>query len=555
MGISKMDGKETKKKAKDLVTEFADDATAHGFGLIKRSGNKYSKILAIAVVLTCATFAVKNIWEQIKRYYDYHYIDTISIEERAIEMPSVSICTALPYPMTIVFQEDIILRAPSLYRYASLTSYGYLLKNLLETSVSDFKLQDGYDYIFENVLFSQQMGNAHVPDQEMAYLFHNINNLVIQCRFAGKPCNSSFFTEFRHPSFGRCFTFNGAGLKMDQDMTIRSTDPKSGLHFKVFLDGYKPIPFPNGMFYDNKDPLGGIVGLHVTIHQPGSVPFPIEDGFEIPPGYATYVTLKRKKRTRLGKPWNSCEDQLFLNGTDFAYTKAGCVSQCYQEKIMHMCGCVSYDFIIPKNNTMVFCEHLDLDNMFKLIQRQYGSRNLGNISILLQDLDKLKCLVNIKNMRLPCTECLPPCVETDYEHVQSQAYWPGDMTLGYFARSIYERSDIDLNENNAWKFIETHIINYTTLAAKEFQISNITQSAMMHKNFASLIVYFKEMTTEVTKQEADYNVSQLICDIGGALGIYIGASLISLYELGKLLVDLCHIVLHRNKNQVEEIKT
>ncbi|XP_070537618.1 acid-sensing ion channel 2-like [Ptychodera flava] len=53
----------------------------------------------------------------------------------------------------------------------------------------------------------------------------------------------------------------------------------------------------------------------------------------------------------------------------------------------------------------------------------------------------------------------------------------------------------------------------------------------MRENTLELRVYFNEMREEKITQQRDYEVFNLVCDIGGTLGLFFGASLISVVEI------------------------
>ncbi|XP_077987434.1 acid-sensing ion channel 2-like [Glandiceps talaboti] len=51
------------------------------------------------------------------------------------------------------------------------------------------------------------------------------------------------------------------------------------------------------------------------------------------------------------------------------------------------------------------------------------------------------------------------------------------------------------------------------------------------QNFLKVNVFFQKMVVEVVTQRADYQIFSVICDIGGVLGLFFGASLLSVVEI------------------------
>ena len=59
-------------------------------------------------------------------------------------------------------------------------------------------------------------------------------------------------------------------------------------------------------------------------------------------------------------------------------------------------------------------------------------------------------------------------------------------------------------------------------------------------NYAMLDIYFGELSTfKITQQKTD-SFNSLICDTGGNLGLFLGGSLLTIFEIGDLvIVYLC----------------
>ncbi len=62
----------------------------------------------------------------------------------------------------------------------------------------------------------------------------------------------------------------------------------------------------------------------------------------------------------------------------------------------------------------------------------------------------------------------------------------------------------------------------------------------VQRSFYSLVIYYKDLKYTFIKEEADMVLADLISNIGGLLGIFVGYSLISFLEIIELLVVLLH---------------
>ncbi|XP_070538175.1 acid-sensing ion channel 1A-like [Ptychodera flava] len=58
----------------------------------------------------------------------------------------------------------------------------------------------------------------------------------------------------------------------------------------------------------------------------------------------------------------------------------------------------------------------------------------------------------------------------------------------------------------------------------------------VRQNVVKVNVYFEDMVVDIITQRADYQVFSVICDIGGVLGLFFGASLLSVFEIFDFLI-------------------
>ena len=77
------------------------------------------------------------------------------------------------------------------------------------------------------------------------------------------------------------------------------------------------------------------------------------------------------------------------------------------------------------------------------------------------------------------------------------------------------------------------------LYATHFEESN-RRIAM--RDFARLNVYVADGNVLQTEEQEDYVTTQLLADVGGQLGLWVGVSVITLAELVELLLDFVHYV-------------
>ncbi|CAH1798814.1 unnamed protein product [Owenia fusiformis] len=429
-----------------------------------------------------------------------------------LEMPSVTICSLFPFTATSLFNASLkISKESRFHKYVSLRNQlGYIAKKVDREDVYlDFRNRlNSYASVFEN------------SDEEMEKYTHDLDSLLARCSWREKPCDTSFFITSVNGNYQKCFTFNGHGLNLS-NMIVEEANPINGLSMVIFLDAFKfnQQVLPNEMVYNPENPNSGTTGLHVTIHPPQSLPFPIVEGFDVPPGYSTTIGLTTHARKRLAEPYGSCTNREFLDGTNLGYSHLGCLEQCQQKEIMHQCGCVSAFLLMPNDaKDLQLCGRLNLDNL--MLQDP-------NVTIIDKDFAKLKCEKHLLKMKLhPETnkrcKCKHPCYEIRYEQTISNAYWPFEYIQQQFLENMFGSSDT--------KSKRSHVLFDEILGNVSDAREAVIESGVIRKNFLRLNIYFKDLTIETTEQTKEYTGDALMSDIGGTLGFYIGMSIITMCE-------------------------
>lgn len=72
------------------------------------------------------------------------------------------------------------------------------------------------------------------------------------------------------------------------------------------------------------------------------------------------------------------------------------------------------------------------------------------------------------------------------------------------------------------------------------------------KDFARLNVYIADSNVVKTEESEDYSRNQLVSDIGGQLGLWVGISIITLAEVFELLFDLLRFLSSTSYREVRQ---
>ena len=125
---------------------------------------------------------------------------------------------------------------------------------------------------------SQLSGNEYKETLRRAN--HRLEDMLYSCSMDGRKCSTSDFSQFYHKQGDRCFTFNSGepGFKFVQTNKI---GPQHALELIINIE-----------FWDYYDTVQ--TGVHLILHGQEETPVTMQ-GVMVPPGYITYVEVKKQR--------------------------------------------------------------------------------------------------------------------------------------------------------------------------------------------------------------------------------------------------------------------
>ena len=217
------------------------------------------------------------------------------------------------------------------------------------------------------------------------------------------------------------------------------------------------------------------MGFSVQTHDPQVFPFLFENTFTVGPGRVNYVFLNKEVTILLKKPYNNVtcldDDELLTKGMEMGYndiyTQEQCLSACFTSTAADCTNCSSY------NNGPVAC------SFYETVQCS---------------LDSFDSLLG-SNEELPC-DCPPKCKSITYSYQLSTTDFPNQMT----------------------QEIAT-ILNWT-----------VTDPLEMSKRYTQLTLFHESLSYIQIEQLPVVDILQLLANFGGQMGLYLGASLLTILE-------------------------
>ncbi|KAI6240504.1 hypothetical protein M3Y99_00444800 [Aphelenchoides fujianensis] len=121
--------------------------------------------------------------------------------------------------------------------------------------------------------------------------------------------------------------------------------------------------------------------------------------------------------------------------------------------------------------------------------------------------------------------------DSQQEHLTSYAAFMDDI-LACTTNELRNQSATILEEfQKAMHNFQTACNNLFNKELNDYLSNFAFGNKFVQENFAQVNVFLHKMNVETWKQDSTYSVWSLFCDIGGALGLFLGASLLTLIEL------------------------
>nr|XP_022336516.1 degenerin mec-10-like [Crassostrea virginica] len=553
----------------DVISSLVSESSLHGLPKILSSKRWYQRVLWICLVLVTFGFLVHQLYQLFCEYKRYPVKTKVSMKRATLPFPAVSFCNMNPMKKSQMkhikgtelynfvmnkfsfdassnsiygseFDNNDYNLDPNDYQYKNdlylddyVPSSGSVNESLVKnvnTNAHDndfayfYSFSDYHDMFSDDVeesdllnaledfinFLSRQKALQDDPRSEevkrfmvlfqnetkitRAHLGHSIEDLLINCSFNGKICSAKNFTLFQTLDFGNCYTLSSEMYE------TRRTGPRNGLQIILQLEIGEVGDFLEGS------------GVRLVIHPPGTLPFPAEEGFTLSSGYETSIGMKMVSLSRSKPPYGKCVD-----GGDFYrmygvhYTVTTCINLCRNTKVLHFCNCRPSENIVDIEYMNQFA---DLP-VCSLVEKTNSTTKQGCENYVYYQIEEgvIKC------------ECESACNETVYKSTLSGRVWPRESFLKHEL----------LGTACSYR-------NYSYCREKGRQL---LQHSYFKDNFLKAVIYYEDLNFKEITEEPLYDGFRFLSDIGGALGLFLGASLLSFVEIVQLLVEILNYFRHK----------
>ena len=588
-----------------VFKEFADGTSMHGVPKIINARSLVGRVFW-SIICFCAFFMF--MWQTsylLQRYYSYPKKVNMEIVQRPIPFPAVTVCNTGHLDLLVVesiMQELAVPVKKNHTNSTAETETEYHMEDLTPEQIEMMFGQVDYDYynatesgplsdhdafmkkynaFFEDSSFfmpryyeykGEKNKQQDAAQEGMWEVYSRLGlsanigpeiaslggikkeDFIINCRFMDKRCNvSKYFETVFDPYYFNCFTFKSDSFSTK---AARLQGVEYGLSLLLFsaTAGQPPTDTISGEYLlpgiESDPALVTGKGSRVVIHAPGTRPYPTGGGFEIPPGFSANIGVKARENIRIGPPHGNCSDRdtlenrgQRLNAT-YKYTLMSCQNECLQNEILKHCGCLDNRIMSEHRETtdVQFC--LQLPSLTTECLINFNKECAEKVEYWDNRTECRREVYENMTIRNPevmddCT-CNPPCADTVYDSAYSLATLPDqkDDTAFYFL----------IND-----FLETRLaLDKRVLMETKYGVNNYKQE--VSKYVSRLNVHIADNNVIKTEESPDYEAIRLVSDIGGQLGLWIGISVMTLFEVLQLIADVLRYLTTRTRTIGEKNK-
>ena len=485
----------------DIFQEFCQQTTVHGLSFAIKQNLKPLKITWFLVVLLGFFGLLTHMSIIINSYLQYKSTESTYQRRNGYQFPDVTICN---------------LNGISLSNLQKAAESSFAVKTFYEAYLN-FSADNGcVNYKNELSLYLRDISWA--LDDDIFSVGHRLEDLVIKCSFEQERCKEDDFVLFEFPYFLNCYTFKRGRDKVPR--YVRGIP--SGLSFTVYLE---PDDSDVCVIYDDHFLSGNTKGIRVFIAGSNTLAAVGNAGYDIVPGHSTSIGFDITEHNRLSEPYSECRyaESLKLQG-DVTYSYAECRNMCIHDIVIENCGCFPTRYRARRRTKFPSCAKYIFTNATKSAELLKCERGI---------LDGIEARVDFRGK----CNCFWPCVETTYSTSYSHAVWPERKSLDSFISNILE-SHPNKTQLKAYQYYQ----KLKAANASDDDIYNWVTSQFLRLN-----IYANSDITTVKEQILMYTITDLLCQIGGCLGLWVGMSIITTVEVLDLWLRLFGRIFSKGK--------
>ncbi|KAM9673199.1 acid-sensing ion channel 1 isoform 1-T1 [Trichechus inunguis] len=482
------------------IQAFASSSTLHGLAHIfsyerlslKRALWALCFLGSLAVLLCVCT-------ERVQYYFHYHHVTKLDeVAASQLTFPAVTLCNLNEFRFSQVSKND-------LYHAGELLA---LLNNRYEIPDTQMADEKQLEILQDKANFRSFKPKPFNMREFYDRAGHDIRDMLLSCHFRGEVCSTEDF-KVVFTRYGKCYTFNSG---RDGRPRLKTMKGGTGNGLEIMLDIQQDEYLP---VWGETDETSFEAGIKVQIHSQDEPPFIDQLGFGVAPGFQTFVACQEQRLIYLPPPWGTCKAVTMDSDFFDSYSITACRIDCETRYLVENCNC-----------RMV---HMPGDAPY-CTPEQYKECADPALDFLVEK-DQEYCV------------CEMPCNLTRYGKELSMVKIPSKASAKYLAKK-FNKSEQYIGENILVLDIFFEVLNYETIEQKKaYEIAGLLGELLMAP--VPFPCHGHGLSPHHPKQGAHLCHTSLspqcsdptdlpaapVGDIGGQMGLFIGASILTVLEL------------------------
>ncbi|XP_063687668.1 acid-sensing ion channel 5-like [Bolinopsis microptera] len=488
--------------------EFTTETTSHGIKYVFHAAYQFVRFIYLVLWLTAVAYTMYIVCVSVTKYLSME--TGTKIEEIITPKPEHGKEAAITHPTINVCPNNI----------ASKTYLNKFPK--LEELMKELR---SYDANVTHKLFENE---DYKPYADMTY--HDImwkgrpRVGLLQCTHYTEKCQ--MVEPFSNPNFTSRKLhwdeeYDGSGHNhYEWEVSLSGScyriNPRGDLWTKVGEYGEITLTFFADLNdYSSFAKLQPEYGYTVTFTDNGTYSSTMTSGFFMSPGNVYKSDLRKYREQNIGPPAGSCNPHMKTNAYG-TYSTNSCNKLCRDDHVMKKCGCVH---ILPPH------PEYEADKEFVGCTLKVWAECALAATVEFTDQ-----FVNMDDGIKHCEHCEPACEEIWYEATISSS-----RLSKFYAKEKLGQLNMLVNGNN---------LNNPNDTVEDY---NVETEETVYENLMVLKVLFTSIQESNIKEYRKYDYTQLIGDVGGQMGMLLGASLFTVIEFIHFFIKAIWRCMCRNK--------
>lgn len=240
-------------------------------------------------------------------------------------------------------------------------------------------------------------------------------------------------------------------------------------------------------------------GIRFEIHDYGTKANIADQGQALSPGTEAYASVKMTELLRYNGYSHICREEKNYEQLGYEYSQTTCNSICLDQMIAKYCKCYRAEFIENYNIEQTRNPICGFHEQHIGCQKKFEDRILKGV---------LNC------------SCGAACHTVDLDVELSSGNFP---PVGRW----YELVN---------KVCAKNPLGCQYLKHEGAQLDK--RESLLRDNFIQFRVFFKDLNNHFIEEDLEYGTAQFLSDFGGLIGLWIGMSVITVFEIGEFMLGL-----------------